>query len=82
MMKDFELAAKRHAQIKEAGVASLAAKPLVAAAKWTASNPMKALGAAFTGAEIMGGAKRLSNSVRNTPVTGPGTFFAGPTRTM
>lgn len=78
MLKAFDLAASRHLAIKEASIAALAAKPLVAAAKWTVSNPMKALGAAFTASEVSSGAKAMANKVRQTPVTMPGTFMAGP----
>ena len=82
MLKDFDLAAKRHEEIQKEAFAALAAKPLAAAAKWVVSNPLKSIGAGLTAMEIGQGAKRLSNSVSKTPVTPPGTFFAGAGRTF
>lgn len=82
MLKDFDLAAKRHEEIQKEAFAALAAKPLAAAAKWVASNPLKSIGAGLTAMEIGQGAKKLSDSVSKTPVTAPGTFFAGAGRTF
>lgn len=79
MLKDFELAARRFIEIKQAGLLSLAAKPALAAAKWVAFNPLKTLGAAFTAGEVGGGVASMAKKVTNTPVTAPGTFRAGPT---
>lgn len=83
MLKDFELAARRFEEIKQAGLlgsaVSLAAKPLVAAGKWIASNPLKSLGAALTGGQVLGDAKTMAKSVSSTPVIPHGTFRAGPT---
>lgn len=82
MLKDFDLAAKRHQEIQKEAFAALAAKPLAAAAKWVVSNPMKSLGAGLTAMEIGQGAKQLAGSVRKTPTTPPGSFFAGVGRTF
>lgn len=80
MLKDFELAAKRHALIKEA-FAALAARAGLSAARWVGSTvvkkPLTALGAAFTGMDMYSGTKSLSQAVRKTPVDVPGTFTAG-----
>lgn len=79
MMRDFELAAKRHEDIQKVAVLGLLAKPMMAAGSWALKNPLKTLGLALTGSDIVSGGKRLAKTVRDTHTTPPSTFRVGPT---
>jgi hypothetical protein len=79
MLKDFELAAKRHSDIKKEAMLGMIAKPLLAAGKWAVKNPLKAAGTALTGAELASNTKHLTKSVRGAARSVPGTFTVGPT---
>lgn len=79
MLKDFELAAKRHEEIQKVAFASMVAKPLLAAAKWAVKNPLKALGGAATGLSLATDTKDFTNAVRGASSVVPRAFKAGPT---
>lgn len=79
MLKDFELAAKRHSDIQKEAMLGMIAKPLLAAGKWAVKNPLKAAGTALTGATIASDTRDFTKAVRGASKAIPATFRAGPT---